>query len=226
MRLFATLFLFLSVLSLVVSQIRAAMSSEVHDVAVTNVTVSPTEVVASETITTNVTVENQGTSVETFNLTLHASYESFEDSVQYNSGNLTILNSTITDLEPGSTTTVTLEWSVFPWRHEIWPPPWSSPWYTIYRGNFTIRVEADPVPGEVDSSDNLYIDGSFIALWMVTDFDGNGKVDIRDLAMVAILFGATRESSKWNPDFDVYQDGKIDMRDLAPIARAYGTVYG
>lgn len=205
--------------------ITTALGSEVHDVAVIDVTVFPTKIVGAGDVITNVILENQGTSIETFNITLYASYESFRNDIPYASGNLTILNFTITDLEPGSNTNITLKWSAFPWRLEIWPPPlWS--WQDLLIANFTVRVEADVVPGEVDTSDNIFIDGTITVFWKVTDFNGDGKIDIKDIAVVASAFGSSPEDPDWNPIIDINQDGKIDIRDIAPTAKCFGTFYG
>jgi len=51
----------------------------------------------------------------------------------------------------------------------------------------------------------------------------DGKVDIRDIATVAKVFG--KQVYQWDYDYnaDVTEDGKIDIMDIATVAKAYGT---
>lgn len=229
-----TVFVLLLLVSLSLNAFESVRGSEIHDVAVTNVTVSPSKIVVGKFFTSNVIVENQGTSIETFNITLYAAYESFKYDVPYASGNLTILNLTVTDLAPGSSRALTLEYSMFPWRREIWIPysgilltaNWWPYWDVLLTANFTIRVEAEVLPGEADTSDNVYVDGSSIAFWKVFDINGDGKIDGRDIATVCKAFGSYPGKRRWNPDADINQDGKIDGKDLAPSCKHCGMIYG
>ena len=164
-------------LSLLVFQIPAIESSEAHDVAVIDVTVFPSGTFyPSMSVSANVTVENQGTSDETFNVTLYA-------------GNLTIETLTVTHLAPGLNTTLTFEWKIFPYRIIIFPPPWDPT--VIMSQNLTLKAEAEIVPGEIDIADNVYLDGIINVVWMVPDINGDGKIDIKDIATSAIIFGTT-----------------------------------
>jgi hypothetical protein len=93
--------------------------TSVHDIAITNLTASSTEV--------NVTIENQGTHTETFNVSAY--YTRLSDPL--------IGTQTVT-LTKGATTTLTFTWN----------PP--SP------GRYEIRAEATTVPEETDTADNIY----------------------------------------------------------------------
>ncbi|MGB9693639.1 MAG: cohesin domain-containing protein, partial [Fervidobacterium sp.] len=93
--------------------------TSVHDIAIINLTASSTEV--------NVTVENQGTHTETFNVSAY--YTRLSDPL--------IGTQTVT-LIKGATTTLTFTWT----------PP--SP------GRYEIRAEATTVPEETDIADNIY----------------------------------------------------------------------
>lgn len=102
--------------------------TSVHDVAVINLVASESSV--------NVTVENQGTHTETFNVSTY--YTRLTDPL--------IGTQTVT-LEPGANTTLTFAWS---------PPTY---------GRYEILAEASIVPGEVDTDDNtraliIYVGGS------------------------------------------------------------------
>jgi PKD repeat protein len=55
------------------------------------------------------------------------------------------------------------------------------------------------------------------------DINNDGKVDMRDISIVARAFGAVPGSPNWDPRADLNGDGKVDMKDIAPVARAFGT---
>ena len=93
--------------------------TSVHDVAVIDVKTSKSSI--------NVTVENQGTHTETFNVSVY--YTHLIDPL--------IGTQTVT-LKHGANTTLTFAWS---------PPTY---------GRYEILAEASTVPGEVDTDDNTY----------------------------------------------------------------------
>lgn len=111
--------------------LEAGVASEVHDVAITSVTVWPGLTLPSY-VNVNVTVENQGTSHKTFNVTLHAD-------------NLTVTSTTVIDLPPGSSETRKLKCDLFPYRAVIFPPPWSLVGPMI--ANVSVVAEASAVSG-------------------------------------------------------------------------------
>jgi len=53
------------------------------------------------------------------------------------------------------------------------------------------------------------------------DVNNDGKVDIRDVGMVARAFGSVFYTKSWNPRADVNDDGKADMKDVASVARLF-----
>jgi hypothetical protein len=55
------------------------------------------------------------------------------------------------------------------------------------------------------------------------DLNGDGKVDLADLTILAKAYGSTPRSSNWNPIADICGDGRVDLRDLVTLAKAYGT---
>lgn len=91
--------------------------------------------------------------------------------------------------------------------------------------NLTVRAEVTPVAGEVDISDNIYIDGTVTIIWWVLDVNGDGKIDIKDIAAVAKAFGSSPGNPRWNPMVDFNQDGKIDMQDISVSAKRFGATY-
>ena len=56
--------------------------------------------------------------------------------------------------------------------------------------------------------------GLFSNSVLIGDLNGDGKVDIYDVATVAIAFGATPENQRWNPAADLNGDGIIDVFDI------------
>jgi hypothetical protein len=62
-------------------------------------------------------------------------------------------------------------------------------------------------------------------LWFYTlfgDLNSDGKIDIRDMAIVAAAYGSYPTLPKWNPVADINHDGKIDTYDLVLVAKDYG----
>ena len=186
--------------------LKSSRSSEVHDVAVTHVMAWPNLTLPSY-VRVNVTVENQGTSYETFNVTVHAD-------------NLTVTSATVADLAPGSSKTLKLKCDLFPFRAEIFPPP---PWplREPVVVNVTIWAEASVVAGEIDTADNVYINGTISIIWWVLDLNGDGRINILDIAIMAKEFGAPHPPL-W---LDINGDGKLDILEIAMVAKAFGQVY-
>lgn len=135
-------------------------------------------------------------------------------------GNATVDTVLVTNLQAGSRTNVTFGWCIFPIRAFVFPPPWHDPMKPIHK-IVTIKVEADVVPGETDTADNLLIDGTIDTVWMVTDVNGDGKHDMRDIGAVARYFGSDHPP----PLVDFNSDGQMDMRDVGMSCRVFGSNY-
>ncbi|MGD0160463.1 MAG: dockerin type I domain-containing protein [Candidatus Bathyarchaeia archaeon] len=73
----------------------------------------------------------------------------------------------------------------------------------------------------IPSGSGTFIGGN-ITVRLVGDVNGDGRVDLRDIATVAMLFGQSPSSPNWNPAADINGDGVVDMKDLALIARNIG----
>jgi len=104
-----------------------------HDVAVVKFTPSPSGTIVFQNLTiyVGVEVENQGLQTETFNATLYA--------------NSTVIGTqTISSLASGASVTLTFDWNTT----------------TFATGNYVISSTADTVPGEIDTADNILIDGT------------------------------------------------------------------
>ncbi len=54
------------------------------------------------------------------------------------------------------------------------------------------------------------------------DVNHDGKVDMKDIGMVARAFGMQSTDPEWNPDLDIVKDNIIDMRDIGHAAKQFG----
>nr|WP_227793500.1 family 20 glycosylhydrolase [Paenibacillus guangzhouensis] len=52
------------------------------------------------------------------------------------------------------------------------------------------------------------------------DVNGDGKISIGDLAIVASAYGAEQGQARWNEKADVNHDGKVELMDLTIVAQA------
>ena len=57
---------------------------------------------------------------------------------------------------------------------------------------------------------------------LIGDINQDGKVDIKDISIVASAFGTSLGDPRWNPAADVNQDGRVDIRDVAIVAKNFG----
>ena len=63
-----------------------------------------------------------------------------------------------------------------------------------------------------------------VLVTIVGDLNFDGKVDIRDIAIVAYSFGSYASDPRWNPIADINEDGKVDIRDIAIVASNFGKI--
>lgn len=104
----------------------------VHKIAVSNLIESSSEVGQGYSLNVNVTAENQGDSLETFNVTLYANGTAIKTE------QIVLMNS--------SFTTITFEWNTTGFAY----------------GNYTISAYATPVPGETNTTDNTLVGGLIV----------------------------------------------------------------
>lgn len=72
---------------------------------------------------------------------------------------------------------------------------------------------------DLDSDRVVYAAEDFKA---AADVDRSGKIDIRDLTLVAKHFGETIGSNQGTPNPDVDRDGNVNIRDLTLVAKYFG----
>lgn len=96
------------------------------------------------------------------------------------------------------------------------------------KGNYTIMACAWPTARDTHTADKN-MTGGWVIVASIGDVTGpngcpDGKVDIRDVAGVARLFGASSPSPRYNANYDINDDGKIEIKDVSALARHFGEV--
>ncbi len=166
----------------------------VHDIAVTNVKTSKT--IAGGTIVyINVTVENHGQVAETFNVTAYYNQTTAIDTKP------------VTNLAISGSTVVTLSFDTS----------------TVPKGIYAISATAGPILGESNTADNNYTDGT-VQKAMLGDLNGDGKVNIVDISIVAAAFNTRPGDQKWNPNADLDNNAVINIVDITKVAKEFGKV--
>lgn len=167
--------------------------SQIRDVAIIDVYASTNMVYQGWPVNISVVVTNKGDVAETFDVTAY-----FD--------NMTIGTATIIGLAPNDTATAIIAWNTTA----------AAPCH-----NYTISAYAWPVPYEINLADNSFTDGK-VKIKMMGDINGDGIIDYRDINQVAMAFGSTPASPRWNPDCDLNRDGVIDMKDMFVVAKRFG----
>ena len=175
------------------------VSAPADAVAVTAVT--PYQTVIGQGFTSNITITiaNQGGNIETFNVTTYA--------------NATVIATIASITLPiGNSLTQNIVWNTTGFA----------------KGNYTITVEVSLAPGETNTANNSYTP-PWVIIAIQCDITGitgwpDGRVDMKDLAIVARCFGSTPGASNWNPNADFNCDGTVNMRDIALVARRFGNI--
>jgi len=173
---------------------KVTIFTEIKDIAIINVTTPRNWAYHGSVINISVTVKNLGVEAATFNVTAY-----------YNE---TAINTiTVTTLPPSSEAILTFSWNTS---------------VTTPCNVFNIWAEASQIPYEYDITNNRYVDGT-VKIRLVGDVDGDGIVDVKDLAMVSKAYGSTPDMPRWNEYADINQDELIDLTDVALIAKNFGT---
>ncbi len=131
---------------------------------------------------------------------------SFNISVYYNM--VGVIGNQIITLNPSESATLRFVWL----ETSTWPKGTYSYIITIivYADDTLIKTISFPITFEIT---------------IIGDVNGDGKVDIHDIATTAEAFGSYYSGHpRYNPNYDVNCDGKIDIRDLAIIARNFGKI--
>jgi len=54
------------------------------------------------------------------------------------------------------------------------------------------------------------------------DLNGDGRIDIKDVAIAASAFASYPGHERWNPNADINGDGRVDLEDIALIILEFG----
>jgi parallel beta-helix repeat protein len=124
-----------------------------HDIGITSMNTSNTTVGQGYNLKVNVKIINYGISLEAFNVTAYA--------------NTTLIARLNINLAGRNSTTITLTWNVTGFA----------------KGNYSMKAIADTVPGETDTTDNMFVDG-----WVFVLSSGH-DVAVRSLASRPVVGG-------------------------------------
>ena len=167
----------------------------IRDIAIISLTAYPKAVYAGWSVNLTVAVRNEGNLTESFSVILYCN-------------ETVIVMIEILDLAPNEELTITYVWDT------TGLPECS---------NYTIRAELPPLEQEFEVEDNYFVDG-YVKIKIYGDINGDGKVDIRDVATVASAFGSYPGHSRWNPEADLNLDGEVNIRDVAIVASNFGRI--
>jgi subtilisin family serine protease len=122
--------------------------------------------------------------------------------------NTTTLGTTQTTLTSGSNATLTFTWGTtsFP------------------KGNYTLSAIAPLVPNETKKTDSPPIT-SWVFVTINGDVDGDFKVGLTDLQILAAAYDSKPGDTNWNPNVDVDNSGTVNLPDLFALSQHYGQHY-
>jgi hypothetical protein len=89
----------------------------------------------------------------------------------------------------------------------------------IKYGNVTLTIKGKLRDG------TLFKGSDVILVRMPGDVNVDGKVDMKDVSIVARAFGSHQGHQKWNPTADENEDNVIDMKDIGMVCRNFGKDY-
>ena len=162
-----------------------------HDISISNIKLYRNIVSQGFILDIVVGVKNYGGFDENFNTTIYANDTAIETKSIY--------------LNSGNSTEFTVIWNTTGFA----------------KGNYTLWAYAWPVLGEVDTSDNIFIDGIVWVRWPY-DVTGDGYCGIDDIVAVAEHFGTSPDHPMWNPIYDVNCDDYVGIDDIVEIAEHFG----
>ena len=84
------------------------------------------------------------------------------------------------------------------------------------RGNYVVAVYTTSIQNELDTSDNMLVERSFV-ITIMGDVDGDFDVDVFDVAAVAGAYGPIKYDREYTGNYDLIWDGKIDIFDVVLV---------
>jgi len=80
---------------------------------------------------------------------------------------------------------------------------------------FIFNPEVDPIPCLSTNGYYEYYPS------LRNDLNNDGKVDLKDISLIAMAFGSFPTHPRWNPLADLNSDSKIDLKDVSTVARHF-----
>jgi len=165
----------------------------IHDVALEDITPSPSLVYRGGNVSINVLAQNEGEEPAAFDV-----------SVTVNS---TFIGSEAVVLAENTSTVLTFFLDTS--GHE--------------RGNYVISASATATAGEtVPNLDDNTLSGSVVRVKIPGDINDNGIVNIIDLATIGKAYGTEEGDALYNPDADINYDHRINIDDISIAGSNYG----
>jgi len=160
--------------------------------------------VAIMSVALSKTVVGQGydTDVNVTAADLGSFQETFNVTVYANTAPISSLNVT---LSAGNSTNITFSWNTT----------------DVAYGNYTISAYALPVSGETNTTNNNCT-GGLVIVSIPGDLNGDFKVNLQDLTILAQAYGSKPDSANWNPNADIDDSGTVGLSDLNILAEHYG----
>jgi hypothetical protein len=109
-----------------------------------------------------------------------------------------------TTLNPGASGTVALWWNTT----------------TLGYGTYTLQVFIPPLPFQIDTSNNNFT--TTAAVTIPGDLNGDFKVSLADLVILAQAYGSKPAAANWNPNADIDGNVIVGLTDLVILATHYG----
>jgi hypothetical protein len=163
-----------------------------HDLAVQGLSSSKTVVGQKYNCSVNVTVVNDGEFPEAFNFAVYA--------------NATMIRTqAVSSLLNGMSEALAFNWSTSSFAY----------------GNYTIKAYASPVPSEVYTRNNNLIMWGFLTVTIPGDINGDGKVNLQDLVLLANAYKSKPGDANWNPNADIDGNNIVGLTDLTNLAINY-----
>jgi outer membrane protein assembly factor BamB len=106
------------------------------------------------------------------------------------------------------------------------PTTISTTWNTLSfaYGNYTLSVYAWPVPNQTDTTGNNLTIGT-VKVTIPGDLNGDFKVNLADLTILAGAYGTRPGDAKWKANADIDGNGAVGLVDLTILAYYYQQHY-
>jgi hypothetical protein len=75
------------------------------------------------------------------------------------------------------------------------------------------------------NDETMFEGNSVIRVRMPGDASCDGRVDVKDVMIVVMVYGTSAGVPSWNRLADLNEDGKVDVRDVASVCANYGRTY-